>query len=300
MPHLPLRFGVATPVVTLLPRRRPTWEADAGPAELREIAVAADALGYHHLTCSEHVGIPTEIAKVRGGRYYDPLATFGFMAGMTHSIKFLTHVIVLPYHHPLAIAKRYGTLDRLSGGRLILGIGVGTLKEEFELLNAEFETRGERYYDALAALRAAWGKRLPEYKGTHYRFRDFIIDPWAQQAHVPFWLGGRTPRSLRRALVAAEGWDPFGLSLEELGALLRRAQDWPEWERRSENFEVVLGFEEALDIALDDELERMVELVGRTRDAGATLINVSFRSHSLEHHLEQLGRFKHEVAPQFA
>ena len=112
MPHLPLRFGVATPVVTLLPRRRPTWEADAGPAELREIAVAADALGYYHLTCSEHVGIPTEIAKVRGGRYYDPLATFGFMAGMTHSIKFLTHVIVLPYHQPLAIAKRYGTLDR--------------------------------------------------------------------------------------------------------------------------------------------------------------------------------------------
>jgi probable F420-dependent oxidoreductase len=296
----PLRFGIQTPVVTLLPRREPTWEAEAGPEELRQIALAADQLGYFHLTCSEHVGIPTQIAAVRGGRYYDPLATFGFMAALTRQIRFLTHVIVLPYHHPLAVAKRYGTLDRLSGGRLILGVGVGTLREEFELLGAEFKGRGERYADGLAALRAALGRRLPRYDGPHYRFDDFIIDPWAQQERMPIWLGGRTPRSLRRALESADGWDPFGLSSEAVRELLARARGWPQWSARREGFEIALGFDQALDLTAPGQLDAMREQVRRTRDAGATLIHVGFRSRSLAHYLDQLERFARQVVPEFA
>ena len=111
-----MRFGLVTPVVTHHPDHGAPWEQDAGPAELARIAAAADRLGYHHLTCSEHVAIPAAAAAVRGTRYYDPLATFGFLAARTARIRFATHVLVLPYHHPLAVAKRYGTLDRLSGG----------------------------------------------------------------------------------------------------------------------------------------------------------------------------------------
>src|SRR6266852_706562 len=162
-----MHFGLATPVVTHHPAHGAAWEADAGPAELVRIARAADRLGYHHLTCSEHVAIPAAVAPIRGTRYYDPLATFAFLAGQTTRIRFATHVLVLPYHHPLAVAKRYGTLDRLSGGRLILGVGVGTLAEEFALLEAPFDARGERYEDALRALRAAFGRREPAYAGTH-------------------------------------------------------------------------------------------------------------------------------------
>src|SRR5690606_36935791 len=119
-----MRFGLTTPIVTLNPRAHAPWEAAAGPAELRRIAAAADRLGFDHLTCSEHVAIPRAATQVRGARYYDPLATFGFLAACTRAIRFVTHVLVLPYHHPLAVAKRYGTLDLLSGGRLILGVGV--------------------------------------------------------------------------------------------------------------------------------------------------------------------------------
>src|SRR5262249_60035962 len=143
---------------------------DAGPAELSRIAAAADRLGYHHLTCSEHVAIPAATVPVRGARYYDPLATFGFLAAQTTRVRFLTHVLVLPYHHPLAIAKRYGTLDRLSGGRLVLGVGVGTLAEEFALLVAALADRAERYEDALRAVRASFGRRAPSYAGPHHRF----------------------------------------------------------------------------------------------------------------------------------
>ncbi len=92
------------------------------------VAAAADRLGYHHLTCAEHVIVPTGIATVRGGRYWDPLATFGYLAALTSQIRLATNVLVLGYHHPLDIAKRYGTLDQVSHGRLILGLGVGTLR----------------------------------------------------------------------------------------------------------------------------------------------------------------------------
>ena len=76
--------------------------------------------------------------------YWDPLATFGYLAARTERIRFATHVLVLAYHHPLEIAKRYGTLDRVSNGRVILGVGVGTLKEEFDLIGAPFDDRGPR------------------------------------------------------------------------------------------------------------------------------------------------------------
>jgi probable F420-dependent oxidoreductase len=300
MSEKPLRFGVQTPIVTSLPRSHAPWEEEAGPEALLEIARTADRLGYYHLTCSEHVGIPTEVAKVRGGRYYDPLATFGFMAAVTERIRLLTNVIVLPYHHPLAVAKRYGTLDRLSGGRVILGVGVGTLREEFELLDAEFEGRGERYTDALAALRAALGKRQPVYRGAYYQFDDFIIDPWAAQERMPIWLGGRTPRSLRRALVAADGWDPFGFNLERVRDLLARARQWPEWQARTLPFEVAVVPEAILDITEADQLTSLIDLVGEYQRAGVTVLNLVFRARSLAHYLEQLEIFMARVAPRFA
>src|SRR5262249_34851800 len=112
-----MRFGLTTPVVTMVPRAHADWEEDAGAEEIRRIAETADRCGYDYVSCSEHVGIPIDVARVRGGRYYEPASTLGFIAAVTRRIRLLTHVIVLPYHHPLAVAKRYGTLDRLSRGR---------------------------------------------------------------------------------------------------------------------------------------------------------------------------------------
>lgn len=125
-----MRVGIVTPVVAQPPPGTAAWERDAGIAEIGRIAEAADRLGYHHVTCSEHVAVPAGAAERRGGVYWDPLATFGYLAARTSRIRLATQVLVLGYHHPLAIAKRYGTLDRVSGGRLVLGLGVGSLEEE--------------------------------------------------------------------------------------------------------------------------------------------------------------------------
>lgn len=292
-----MRFGLTTPVVTLVPRTHAAWEADAGPAELRRIAIAADRLGYAHLTCSEHVGIPLDVAPVRGGRYYDPAATLGFVAACTERIRLLTHVVVLPYHHPLAVAKTYGTLDRLSGGRVTLGVGVGSLEEEFALLGADFAGRGPRYEDALRALRAALGHASPAYAGSHYRFDGFLIDPCAVQPRLPIWLGGRTPRSLRRALELGDGWDPFHLSLAQLGDLLARARDWPQWRT---DFDVVLSADGVLSLDSAAEVEQARDTLRPYAAIGATCMNLRFRHRSLEHYLEILERFAAEVAPELA
>ena len=292
-----MRLGLVTPIVTRHPANDAPWTEAAGPSEIAAIARAADRLGFHHLTCSEHVAIPAHVAPARGARYYDPLATFGFLAAQTERIRFVTHVLVLGYHHPLAIAKRYGTLDRLCGGRLVLGVGVGTLAEEFRLLGAQFDGRGPLYEDGLRALRAAFGRREPAYAGTHHRFEGMIVDPCGVQDAVPIWLGGRTARSLRRALRLGDGWDPFGLGVAELEALIRRARDWREWRERTGPFELVLPIDRQLDVTDGTERRSFVELAGRYRAMGATVLNVRLRHRSLEHYLEQLECLARDVAP---
>src|SRR3954454_24580506 len=210
-----MHYGIATPVVVRLAGTK-GWEQDAGIAELAQIAGTADRLGYHHLTCSEHVGVPESVAATRGVTYWDPLATFGYMAAVTEQIRLVTNVLVLAYHHPLEIAKRYGTLDVVCGGRLILGFGVGSLKEEFDLLGAPFDDRGPRGDDALKALRAALSTSEPSYHGDFYDFEGLVIDPCARQERVPLWVGGRTLRSLRRATSLADGWAPFAVSASDV------------------------------------------------------------------------------------
>lgn len=283
-----MRIGLITPIVTLFPGRHAAWERDAAGDDLRRIAEAADRLGYHHLTCSDHVAIPAEVAKIRGGTYYDPFSTLGFVAAVTRRIRLVTHVLVLPYYHPLEVAKRIGTLDRLSGGRVIAGVGVGTLREEFELLGIDFEGRGERYADALRALRASLGKERPEYRGTHYDFRDVIIEPSGVRGHVPLWLGGHTPRSLRRALLYGDGWDPFGLTYEQLRSLLERARGWREWRERRSPVELILSPEELFDVRTAAGLRAAEDAIERYAGLGAGVLNVRFRHDSLDDYLAQL------------
>lgn len=289
-----MRLGVVTPVLTLLPRAHARWEREGTLDDVVEIVQAAERLGYHHVTCSEHVAVPTDVAEVRGARYWDPLATFGYLAAVTSTIRLATHVLVLGYHHPLAVAKRYGTLDVVCRGRLILGVGVGSLREEFELLGAPFEDRGERADDALRALRASLSRREPSHRGSHFAFDGFVVDPCAEQEHVPIWIGGRSARSLRRAVELADGWAPFGLQPDELARIVARARGTEAWAARAQPVELVLQPERALDPSGDPEAARAV--VDALADAGATMLNLRFVHHSPAHYIEQLAAMASLVA----
>jgi probable F420-dependent oxidoreductase len=286
------RIGLLTPVVLQHPRTAAAWERDvlAGPdvgGALLAIARAADDLGYHHLTCSEHVAVPTRIAVERGGTYFDPVATLSFLASATRRVRLATNVVVIGYHHPLALAKTYGTLDLLSGGRVILGVGVGSLEEEFDLLGAEFAERGAVADEAIAALRAAWGRAVPHHEGPRFTFTDFVVEPHAPRTTVPLWFGGRTRRSLRRAVAYGTGWAPFGLGPQELTRL------WTSVER-PDDFDLVLQIPPLDPLGNPDGSREHL----CTADAvGATAVNASLVATSAAHHLEQMAALR-ELTPE--
>jgi len=277
-------LGLATPILTRT-QEGPAWLADGTIEDVALIVSEADRLGFDFCTCSEHVGVPdTEIGR-RGAAYWDPLATFGFLAARTSTIRFVTWVLVLAYHHPLALAKRYGQLDLVSNGRLVLGVGVGTLREEFEMLGATFDGRGERADDAIRAIRATWGRSKPEYHGPHYDIGGLVIEPHAPRTDVPIWVGGRTRRSLRRAIELGDGWTPFALSLEEAGETLAWGREQPAWERRNAPLDVMMstGFDPIGDP------ERARRTLDRARQAGITHLAAGISADSPAHHVDQLG-----------
>ena len=281
-----VRCGIHTPVVIMLPGYAAPWEEEGTIADIAEVAKAAEQFSYHHVTCSEHVVIPNEIAATRGGRYWDPLATFGYLSAVTTAIHLATNVLVLGYHHPLEIAKRYGTLDRICDGRLILGLGVGSLKQEFDLLEVPFAERGERADEALRALRTSLSVREPVFEGTYYHYADMILDPPALQARMPLWIGGRTARSLRRAVEFGDGWMPFGLSADELGAMISKAGQTPEWEAREQPLEVILSNDQPMDPSGDPNgtIRKSEHLLA----AGATMLQLHLSHNSVGHYIEQL------------
>ncbi len=274
-----MKLGIATPVVTNVAGAALEWEQDATVEDIGHIAETADRLGYHHMTCSEHIGLPSTETARRGARYWDPLATFGYASARTKQIRFATMTLVLGYHHPLAIVKRYGTLDHVSGGRVILGVGVGSLKEEFDLLGAPFDDRGPRGDDALRALRAALACNEPAYTGEFYSFGGLTVDPCALQPHMPIWVGGRTKRSLRRAVTLAEGWCPFYVSIDT-------AAQWLQSFELPPGFEVVMPAENPLDPVGEPEATR--DILETMAAGGTTTLSARFMHHSLAHYLEQI------------
>jgi probable F420-dependent oxidoreductase len=208
----------------------------------------------------------------------------GFLAACTERVRLAAYCVVIGYYHPLQIAKSYGTLDRLSDGRVILTIGVGSLKEEFDLLGRPFDDRGERADDAIHALRASLSTRTPSYHGSFYDYDGWILEPHAIQDRVPIWIAGRTLRSLRRATELGDGWCPFGMTLDALLPLLERRR--AEIEERGEGFDLVLAPEPPLDPSGDPDAA--AETVRAYEAAGATKLNLRFRHESLQHYLDQL------------
>ena len=293
-----MRLGIVTPVVNLNPRfAPPEWEQRGGIDDIVAVAVAAERLGYEWVSCPEHIAIPEQAAAVRGGRYWDPLTTLSFVAASTDAIGLLSHVLVLGYHHPLEVVKRFGTLDVASGGRVILGVGVGSLEAEFTLLGAPFEGRGARADDAVRAIRASFGRRRPRYWGTHYRFSGLVVEPSGVQQDVPIWVGGRTRRSLRRALELGDGWIPFGLGPDELRALLSAPDLAGAVAGREGEFDVVLAPEPPVDPVGDPDAvaARVLEF-----DAmGATGLSLRLRHESRAHYVEQLEAMAGVVAELF-
>jgi len=204
------RFGTSLPGVQQIPARAQAWERDVGGPHILEAARAAERAGFDWVSCSDHVAVPVSRAAAMGAAWFDAGSTLAFVAGATTHIRLLSHVLVLPYRHPLVVAKQYGTLDRLSGGRVILGVGSGHLKPEFTVLGADFARRGALTDEYLAAIAAAWTEEVASFAGETLAFRDVIVAPRpAQRPRPPIWVGGNSRAAVRRAARLADGWVPW-------------------------------------------------------------------------------------------
>jgi probable F420-dependent oxidoreductase len=211
-----LEFGFS------LPGRGPL----ATPDLVLKIALRAEALRYASVFVTDHVVLPVSAARsvypyapagqLPGGArqdYLDPLAMLGYLARATTRVCLGTSVLVIPYRHPLVVAKTLATIDVLSGGRLILGIGAGWLREEFEALGTPpFEERGAVTDEYLRVMRLAWTTDPLTFSGRYCRIEPVHALPKpAQRDGIPVWVGGHTPAALRRVAALGDGWHPIGL-----------------------------------------------------------------------------------------
>jgi len=283
-----MKLGIWLPIVHRTPPYvAPEWELRGGIEDIVAVASAVESYGYEYLCAPEHIAMPLAKKDTRGEVYWDPISTLGYLAARTSKIKLVPLVFVASYHHPLEIAKRMGTLDRISGGRIIIGMGVGSLTEEFELLGANMRERGRRTDDSLRALKAACGVRMPTYEGEFYRFSNMIVDP-GLRADTPFWIGGLSDKSVYRAIEFGDGWSPTRMPLDQIAAIMARADVKERLARRERPLDVcyVMGDDSPLDVLRQPAAVR--EYLQQLKRAGVNIFVPSLVNTTRELYISQL------------
>src|SRR5919197_3253431 len=213
-----MRFGCHLPVY--------------GPAATREtllgFARRAEALGYDSVWASDHVVLPWRIASrypynatgdfplPPATDFLEPLTALALVAGVTERVALGTTVLVLPHRHPLLAAKILATLDHLAPGRVILGAGVGWMREEIEALGAQYDRRGAWSDEAIRVMRTCWRDERAAHAGEFFRFDALACRPAPARGTIPVWIGGHTPRALRRVAELGDGWHAAFASAETL------------------------------------------------------------------------------------
>jgi probable F420-dependent oxidoreductase len=201
--------------------------ATSYPEALVNVAQAAETAGFDSLWAGEHSVLAESSTRIPSStRFLNPVVALTFVAAHTHTIRLGTGILLLPQHQPLILAKELASLDVLSGGRLMVGIGVGWVEEAFEALGVPYRERGARADEYLAAMRAIWSEEKPAYHGKYVSFQGVQAYPHpVQQPTPPIVIGGRATAVLRRAVEHANGWYGFALDLEETADLLTRLRE---------------------------------------------------------------------------
>jgi probable F420-dependent oxidoreductase len=174
---------------------------------IRECARVAESLGFDALFVSDHLCIPPDDTEGSGGRYLDVLATLAWLAGATDRIRLGVSVLVLPYRPAVLTAKQVATIQELSGERMILGVGVGWMKREFEALGVDKRMRGRVTNETLRVIRHLFAHEAEGYRGDLVSFPPFVFLP--RPARPPIWIGGNGAPALQRVLEFGDGWHPM-------------------------------------------------------------------------------------------
>ena len=275
------------------------WERTAGPQELGRLAKACDDNGYAYVGVCDHVALPESVVGGMGTHWADPIATLGWIAGMTSYVGLLTHVYVLPYRSTRVAAKQFATLDHLSDGRALIGIGAGHAQAEFELLGVDFHSRGK-----------ALDSGVPELaKLLENEFVDgFGARPLPTQSpRPPIWVAGSSPAAIKRAARIADGWLPQGPSDAAMVNMLNderaRVGRIP-----STNDGFMIGHitpflyvgKPSFDVGeatLSGSAQSIAERILEGTAAGVNQLQVRFKAQSCDELCDQIAAFANDVAP---
>jgi probable F420-dependent oxidoreductase len=296
-----VRFGMQLPVQSQSTYYVEPWEATAGREELAAIAVACDQAGFDYVAVCDHVAIPADRAQAMGTAWYDTVATLGWLAGITQRCRLLSHVWVAAYRHPLITAKAFATLDELSGGRVVLGVGAGHVEAEFGVLGVPFADRGRLTDEAIDGIRAAWADEFGWGGGA------FGQQPRPRQpGGPPIWVGGSSPAALRRAGQRGDGWLPQGTRKDEMAEAIAAIEGHRTAAGRDGDFTFgailrPLYFGDPGDgwdlgrATLVGDADRIRGEVDDYAAFGVDQVQVRFRSRSCGEYVEQIHRFAQEV-----
>ena len=305
-----MQYGV------ILPNVGPMARIDT----LAELAQRAESLGYGGVFLSDHIAIPTALRSAypyrSDGRFpltaddliLEPITALSYLAAVTERVQLGFSVLVLPYRHPVLNAKMLATLDVISGGRLIVGAGVGWMAEEFAALDADFDARGGVTDEHIAILRAFWSEASPSVTGPHYDVAGVSISPRpTQKPHPPIWTGGISRPALRRAATLGDGWHGVRQSPDDVARVANRIG-----ELRADAGLTMDGYAISLRAGID-VTDRPFGGEGRTplrgapdqiaadlsayADAGLTYLVVEPRAANVEQFVAQLERFGDVAKP---
>ena len=282
----------------------PIW----GPAATRDTLIAlarrVEALGFDSVWASDHVVIPFEIRSrypynATGDfplppttNFLEPLTALSLVAGVTERVRLGTTVLVLPHRHPVLAAKMLATLDHLAPGRVILGAGVGWMREEIELLGAPYDQRGAWTDEAIQIMRKCWRDERVSHRGRFFDIPEIGVAPKPAHKTIPIWIGGHTPRAMRRVAELGEGWhaafatpDVMRKGLVELKAACEKVGRNPA--------EVTLSVR--LGLAAKRPSGEILEELKRLRDVGVSHVIVETRVTGVDDMTQLLDRFTNEV-----
>jgi probable F420-dependent oxidoreductase len=191
----------------------------SNPDAAARVAQAAEAAGFESVWTGEHVVLPDPQASPSPlpplYPILDPAVALAFIAAHTKKVKLGTGIIILPQRNPLVLAKELASVDVVSNGRLIFGLGIGYLKAEFDALGAPFAQKGPRSMDYVQAMKAVWTQEKPAYQGQFVSFHDIQARPQpVQKPHPPIVIGGHTKEAFQRAVQYGNGWYGFALDVE--------------------------------------------------------------------------------------
>jgi len=285
----------------------PIYGDVATRATLLGFARRVEALGFDSLWVSDHVVLPWRVTSrypynatgdfplAPDTPFLEPLTALAVVAGVTERIALGTSVLVLPHRHPVLLAKMLATLDQLSGGRVILGAGVGWMQEEIDLLGGDYRRRGAWSNEAIRVMRACWREPRPRFDGEFFRFDEIGVEPKPVRRDIPIWIGGDTAAALRRVAEFGDGWHaafPTPQSLEATLPSLREACRRVGRDIASVTLSARVGL--AAKRPADEALAELKAL----RDLGVVHVILESRARQLDEMAALYEKFAREIRPR--